>query len=1111
MSNSEKQTVALTYAGKNQFEVFSSVMSNFTQAVNAADTALKSQGSAIKENGRYMESLEAQLNNLKGAWERVVLAFVNSEVLSEAIVALTDSLNKLADSKETIQNITLAVKALVVYLSSKFILSFGKWIITDFKNIYKYGGKVVKVLKSLTSTLKELPKYLATIRALGLADSLTWLKNSVPWIGKLSTALGAVTPWLVMLAGVGFSSGKFSEWYNEFKLANTDDINEQAEALENLVTTYKEFEHARKGTGYKKVSGSEAIEAYIVQLTNLNKQYEDGKITAQEYMDEIGNISALQTYYDKLEEIVSTGGTLTDEQQTQYTQLKNLFGVYNNVSVKIADYNEAMKLVETYTNASTTVNALFADSLTAVGGEYQFVSKEAKKSAQEQLATEMSLTEATLTQISTRMGARLAEYGSYQEYLTAMFANASPTAAGKYSSSEEGQQVLKLSEAYYNLKKIKSQVDNMKISSGSSGSSITSGSDSDDDSSTREAQSKLESYKKKLEKYQEAQKEAYQKGEITADQYYSRVQKRGKKYYDALKAKGEDYADAAKDMLEEYQSINTQSIKDIFDEIEYHYKQGTITAGQYYNNIWKYAKKFYKNGKLEFEEYRDYIEDGYEALFDSLEDDYENGKITAEEYSKKVTDTTNKALDEIASSGLSSSVKKQLQTLLNTVTKEAQKSVKKALAQAAVDAAQAAVDAAEKEVEAAEKRQEKAEAYINALDFYAQEQQDAIDKIIDSYNAEIDKLNEKKELLDEQNDALDDQAERIKLVNELQDAKKQKTVRVYDESLGWIWTADPERVQNAQEALDEFDTKKKREEEEKAIDDQIKAIEDLIDAKEAEKQAYQDVIDAQVKALERYNIESELGKTIEQSIFADRVQNFTNWKNAYLTGMDEVIAAIGNVQAAQDQLEALQLQLEVAEQALEEAEQGEQAEQPTTITGKTSITGAEYSYSSTATAAERKAAKVEANASAREAQGYKVTRTYDGNGNLTGYTAKSTAKSKANVEAGTATKLKKNQGKASGSLSIPQSGIYNVNELGDELIIPPKGNFDYLKKGTGVIPADLTKNLMDWGKYNPSSLLNNQANVVTNDHSITIQNLTVQSNNAQDFVRQLQNLAVLRK
>ena len=48
-----------------------------------------------------------------------------------------------------------------------------------------------------------------------------------------------------------------------------------------------------------------------------------------------------------------------------------------------------------------------------------------------------------------------------------------------------------------------------------------------------------------------------------------------------------------------------------------------------------------------------------------------------------------------------------------------------------------------------------------------------------------------------------------------------------------------------------------------------------------------------------------------------------------------------------------------------------------------------------------------------------------------------------------------------------------MDELGEELQIIPDGNgrLDYVKKGTGIIPADLTSNLMDWGQLNPQDIL----------------------------------------
>ena len=56
-------------------------MNGFDDAAKANETALNAQGSAVKENSRYMESLEAHLSQLKSAWE----AFSNSVIQSDFV------------------------------------------------------------------------------------------------------------------------------------------------------------------------------------------------------------------------------------------------------------------------------------------------------------------------------------------------------------------------------------------------------------------------------------------------------------------------------------------------------------------------------------------------------------------------------------------------------------------------------------------------------------------------------------------------------------------------------------------------------------------------------------------------------------------------------------------------------------------------------------------------------------------------------------------------------------------------------------------------------------------------------------------------------------------
>ena len=55
--------------------------------------------------------------------------------------------------------------------------------------------------------------------------------------------------------------------------------------------------------------------------------------------------------------------------------------------------------------------------------------------------------------------------------------------------------------------------------------------------------------------------------------------------------------------------------------------------------------------------------------------------------------------------------------------------------------------------------------------------------------------------------------------------------------------------------------------------------------------------------------------------------------------------------------------------------------------------------------------------------------------------------------------------KATGSKSIKQSGRYNVDESGPELLVrqPASGRYTYLETGDGVVPADITSRLFDMG------------------------------------------------
>ncbi|MBQ0090041.1 MAG: hypothetical protein KBT27_12005, partial [Prevotellaceae bacterium] len=91
------------------------------------------------------------------------------------------------------------------------------------------------------------------------------------------------------------------------------------------------------------------------------------------------------------------------------------------------------------------------------------------------------------------------------------------------------------------------------------------------------------------------------------------------------------------------------------------------------------------------------------------------------------------------------------------------------------------------------------------------------------------------------------------------------------------------------------------------------------------------------------------------------------------------------------------------------------------------------------------------------------------------------------------TKLYKYQ-YAKGTTGVSKNQIANIDELGEELVVNVKnGRLQYLSKGTGVVPADLTKNLMDWGELDPTEVLNRSRPTISAPH-ITNNNITLDMN-----------------
>src|SRR5699024_2510390 len=58
LSKEQQQNIGVNVAGRYQLSRFLILMNNYDQAMEATETAINSQGSAMRENEKYLESYE---------------------------------------------------------------------------------------------------------------------------------------------------------------------------------------------------------------------------------------------------------------------------------------------------------------------------------------------------------------------------------------------------------------------------------------------------------------------------------------------------------------------------------------------------------------------------------------------------------------------------------------------------------------------------------------------------------------------------------------------------------------------------------------------------------------------------------------------------------------------------------------------------------------------------------------------------------------------------------------------------------------------------------------------------------------------------------------------
>lgn len=152
LSEAEKSAIGVAAGGKTRYQQFVAAMDNFSAAIEANETAQKAQGSAARENAKYLDSLQGRLQNLRSAFEELAYKTLSSDTLGKGLEVLTKVVEFLSsDFGQLAIKAALAFTAINVLVKGVMALkglSVVK-LIGEFGSIIKEGGSVATVLGNI--------------------------------------------------------------------------------------------------------------------------------------------------------------------------------------------------------------------------------------------------------------------------------------------------------------------------------------------------------------------------------------------------------------------------------------------------------------------------------------------------------------------------------------------------------------------------------------------------------------------------------------------------------------------------------------------------------------------------------------------------------------------------------------------------------------------------------------------------------------------------------------------------------------------------------------------------------------------------------------------------
>ncbi|SCY71876.1 phage tail tape measure protein, TP901 family, core region [Paenibacillus polysaccharolyticus] len=395
LTKAQQQNTALGLAGQDQTATFTALMQNWGTSLNASESALHSQGAAMKDNEIYMGSLGARIQNMQTAWEGLTLALGNA-LVSDTLITITSLVTGLLNWMSKLGNgfVGFGVAGIAVGLLSASLR------ILTFEII-----KTVFALKGI-----EVSTVAASVGTKALSMSINILKNSFKalamslGVGALFAVLGTALEWIM---GMFSSTTQATEDFSD----KTEALNQKVYDLNGLKALSAEYETLTRqiSLNYEEKTRLAQIESELAskygihtenvqgQTKSLDANMEAIKEKKQLLEDEIrlerekaelaynANATKIESEIaDKRKEVLQRDARVDETKEGYLWGLKNMstFGSYekNMFEMSAQDYEEALALQQ---ESNESLKALTTQKVTIVKDAAKaYIDAEAQKNVE---------------------------------------------------------------------------------------------------------------------------------------------------------------------------------------------------------------------------------------------------------------------------------------------------------------------------------------------------------------------------------------------------------------------------------------------------------------------------------------------------------------------------------------------------------------------------------------------------------------------------------------------------------------------------------------------------------------------------------------------------------